>query len=136
MKQTLHESLWRVRDVRIVVPAAVLAGTGTVMLQVGLLLRVHDGEGRPDAVTALLVAFALPAVAVMGLAGELADRVDSRRLLVVTGLAQCAAAAGLSALGGLGATVALVVVFQLAFAIGNPAWSALTSTLVPREQLG
>ncbi|NNM47919.1 MFS transporter [Knoellia koreensis] len=134
MKETLH--IWRARNVRLAVPAAAVSITGDAMAMVALLLRVHDSGAGPYAVTALLVCFSLPVVVTMGLAGEVADRVDPR---VVFGLghgAQVAALVGLALTDGLVATYGLVLVLQTGFAFSNPLWSSVLSRAVGDDHVG
>ncbi len=134
MKETLQ--IWQPRDVRLAVPAAAVSITGDAMAMVALILRVHDSGAGPYAVTALLVCFSLPVVVTMGLAGEVADRVDPR---VVFGLghgAQVAALVGLALTDGLIATYGLVLVLQTGFAFSNPLWSSVLSRAVGDDHVG
>ena len=78
--------------------------------------------------TALLASFGLPIVLLMGVAGRIADRYDSRRILVLGGTLQAGAAAGLAVADDLVATCVLVLLVQSAHAVLQPTWSAL----VPR----
>ena len=121
---------------RLAVPAACASITGDAMAMVALLLRVHDSGAGPYAVTMLLVCFSLPVVVTMGLAGEVADRVDPR---VVFGLghgAQVAALVGLALTDGLVATYGLVLVLQTGFAFSNPLWSSVLSRAVGDDHVG
>lgn len=88
------------------------------------------------AVTGLLLCFAVPLIAGMGVAGSVADRFDPRTVLVAGGLAQALAAAALAGVGSLGGTFALVLVMQAAFAVTNPLWAALVPEIVGRELVG
>lgn len=121
---------------RLAVPAAAVSITGDAMAMVALLLRVHDSGAGPYAVTVLLICFSLPVVVTMGLAGEVADRVDPR---VVFGLghgAQVAALVGLALTDGLVATYGLVLVLQTGFAFSNPLWSSVLSRAVGDDHVG
>lgn len=117
MKQTLHRStgpvglFTRHRDLRLVIPARTLSVLGDRITLVVLLLRVAD-TGGPLHATALLVAFALPLVALAPLAGRIADEHDSRTVLVCAGAVQVAASAGLVLAPGFVAIVAAVLVLQ------------------------
>ena len=126
----------RVRSVRSVLLAAAVSVAGDAAAMVALLLRVHATGAGPWAVSLLLLAFAVPVVLTMGVAGALADRADPRRVLVVTALVQVAAGLGLAAVDGLAATVALVLVLQTGFALGNPSWAAVVPRLVPDGAAG
>lgn len=139
MKQYLHnivKDLFRIRDLRIVVPARSIAIAGDGLAMVALLLRTHDAGHGPAAVTALMVCFALPVVLLMGYAGHVADTHDSRHVLVTAGLAQVLACVGLATTHGLGTTLALVVVLQTGQAFANPVWSALVPRIVGEQDIG
>ena len=74
-------------------------------------------------------------------AGSAADRLDRRRLLLVTQLGSIIVSTGLAALAFAGlARVWVVIAFAVVLGIGSafsaPASSALISDLVPREHLG
>ncbi len=124
------------RSVRTVVTASAVSTLGDAAVMVALVLRVHATGTGPWAVSLLLLCFALPVVATMGLAGAVADRLDRRRVLVVTGLVQAAAVGGLVLVDGLAATCALVLVLQTGFALGQPSWQSVVPTLVPDGEAG
>ncbi len=128
--------IWRVRDVRLALPAATLSLVGDAMAMVALTLRVHDSGAGPYAVALLLVCFSLPVVLTMGVAGDIADRVDPR---VVVGLGcalQVAACLALAAWHSLPATYAFVVVLQTGFAFMSPVWSSVLTRAVGDAQVG
>ncbi|GGL44567.1 MFS transporter [Phycicoccus endophyticus] len=138
MKQILrnYAEVLRVGAVRTVLGAAAVSVAGDSAAMVALVLRVHETGLGPWAVAVLLGLLGLPVVLTMGLAGELADRADPRRLLVVTALVQSAAAVALAAVDGTAATFVLVLVLQTGFALGNPTWSAVVPHLVPEGSAG
>ncbi len=126
----------RVPAVGVVLAASGVSVAGDAAAMVALLLRVHGTGAGPWAVSLLLLAFALPVVLTMGVAGALADRADARRVLVVTALVQAGAGAGLALVDGLAATVGLVLVLQTGFALGAPSWSAVVPRLVREGAAG
>ncbi|MBK8728963.1 MAG: MFS transporter [Tetrasphaera sp.] len=138
MKRMFQE--WRevaaFRDARILLIAGALSLAGDAMAMVALVLRVHASGAGPYAVSGLLWCFALPVVVTMGLAGRASDRIDSRRLLVASGLVQALAAAALSLVDDLWATFASVLVLQTAFAFGNPVWTTLLPRVVGERLVG
>ncbi|MBM6401778.1 MFS transporter [Phycicoccus sonneratiae] len=138
MKQVLrnYREVLALGPVRTVLLAAAVSVAGDSAAMVALLLRVHDSGAGPWAVSALLLAFAVPVVALMGVAGSLADRADPRRVLTASAAVQVIAALGLAAVDGLPATLGLVLVLQTAFALGNPSWTALVPRLVPEGSAG
>lgn len=129
MKHSLHESLWSFRDIRLVLPGRAVSYAGDSVALVALMLRVSD-TGGPAAVTVLMLAFAVPMVVMIPVAGRIVDSYDSRVVLVGSSLVQAAAAVGLALVHGLAATVALVCVLQAGQAVSGPAWSALIPRIV------
>jgi len=86
MKQTLQNSgpgrsIWSLRDVRLVLPARAVSYAGDSIALVALMLRVSE-NGGPGAITALLLAFAVPTVVMIPFAGRIVDGYDSRKVLV------------------------------------------------------
>lgn len=146
MKQPLHTSgssaagagrasLWSYRDVRLVLPARAVSYAGDSIALVALMLRV-SGDGGAAAITALLLAFAVPTVVMIPFAGRIVDGYDSRRVLVWSSLLQAAAGVGLAFCHGLAATLALVCVLQVGQAIAGPAWAALLPRIVGDQLVG
>lgn len=146
MKQSLHESvdapsLWAVRDLRIALPARALSVMGDTITVAVLALAVSEG-GDAARLTALFMAFGAPVLLLAGVAGRLADRHDSRRVLVAGGLLQAAASLGLvlgpdlGSTAGFAVTLALVAVLQAGQAVTGPAWSALAPRIVGEELVG
>lgn len=135
MKQTLQTSIWSYRDIRLVLPARALSYAGDSVALIALMLRV-SADGGPGAITALLLAFAVPTVAMIPFAGRIVDGHDSRTVLVWSSLLQAAAGIGLAFSHGLIETLALVCVLQLGQAVAGPAWSALIPRIVGEDLVG
>lgn len=135
MKQTLQTSIWSRPDIRLVLPARALSYAGDSIAMIALMLRVSDGHG-PAAVTALLLAFAVPTVAMIPFAGRIVDGFDSRTVLVWSGLLQVVAGVGLAFVHDLVNTLALVCVLQIGQAVAGPAWGALIPRIVGEELVG
>lgn len=117
--------VWRIRDARLLIGAGALTTASLGLSMVTLLLRVHASGAGPMAATILLLCLSGPAILTMGLAGSLADRYDSRRLLIVTLLLQTVALLALARWESLPATYACTVVAALASSLGMPVWTAL-----------
>jgi MFS family permease len=142
MKQPLHTSgtsaaapLWSYRDIRLVLPARAVSYAGDSIALVALMLRVK-GDGGALAITALLLAFAVPTVAMIPFAGRIVDGYDSRTVLVWSSLLQAVAGVGLAFCHGLAATLALVCVLQVGQAVAGPAWAALIPRIVGDDLVG
>jgi MFS family permease len=94
VKQPFQSSIWSFPDLRLVLPARAVSYAGDSIALMALMLRVSH-EGGPGAVTALLLAFALPTVVMIPFAGRIVDGRDSRTVLVWASLLQAAAGLGL-----------------------------------------
>ena len=136
MKQPLQISIWSFRDIRLVLPARALSYAGDSIALVALMLRVSGDGGGAAAITALLLAFAVPTVLMIPFAGRIVDSYDSRTVLVWASLLQAAAGVGLAFSQGMAATLALVGVLQLGQAVAGPAWGALIPRIVGEELVG
>ncbi|MGZ4601056.1 MAG: MFS transporter [Oryzihumus sp.] len=142
MKRTLHKSatgsrsLWRHRDLRLVMPARALSYVGDALALFALMLRIHDQGSGTAGMALLLAAFSLPPVLLMGAAGHISDRFDSRPVLLASTSVEMLACAGLALVDGLAATVVLVVLLQLGQAVSNPTWGALLPRIVGDEDMG
>jgi MFS family permease len=129
--------LWRRRDVRIAWTAAFVNDTGDWILAVGLPVFVFV-ETRSGATTALLFVFQLVAGALLGpVGGAIVDRVDLRRCLVATNLAQAVTILPLLAVTADRIWPAyVVIVVQAALTqVNNPANVALLPRLVEPDEL-
>src|SRR5262245_28565160 len=139
MKRLLHvsrRSIWRYRDLRIMLPARALSFFGDELAAFVLTLRVY-AEGRgPWAITGLLLCFAVPVVVLAPVAGRLVDAVPFRALAVATGIWQAACCVGLAAAGSLWSIYVLVVVLQTGQVVAAPTWQALIPSIAEREEVG
>ncbi len=129
--------LWRRRDVRIAWSAGFVNDTGDWVLAVALPVFVFV-ETRSGASTALLFVFQLIAGALLGpVGGAIVDRVDLRRCLVATNLAQAVTVLPLLTVTPDRIWPAyLVIVVQAALTqVNNPANVALLPRLVGGDEL-
>lgn len=109
---------------------------GDAVFDVVLLLHVHDSGQGAFAVAALMACEALPLVVLMSLAGRIADRFDSRTVLLTTTAAQAALCLGLLWATQLITLLLVVLLLQSAQAVAMATWSGLGPRLVAREDLG
>ncbi|KYH45192.1 hypothetical protein AZH51_15085 [Branchiibius sp. NY16-3462-2] len=109
---------------------------GDAVLDVVLLLHVHDSGQGEFAVAALMACEALPLVLLMTWAGRIADRFDSRTVLLAVTSAQAALCLGLLWAPHLAVLLLLVLLIQSAQAIGMATWSGLGPRLVAPDDLG
>jgi MFS family permease len=115
------------RDLRLLAGAVFLSATGDIVAMITLALVVHDLTSSGFAVSALFATTLVPVIALAGLAGLVADRFESVRVLALASLAQAAVAGGLAFATDLVPLLALSSLLAAGAAISNPA----EFTLVP-----
>jgi MFS family permease len=130
----------RSRNFALIWSAALVSNVGSWMQTVALGVLVYARTGQP-AWTGLVAAAAFVPIGLLApLGGALADRLDRRRWLIVTTLAEMTFAGLLAVLAATGHDPPGVLVI-LAFlggasgAIGFPAYQAMVPDLVPAEDL-
>jgi MFS family permease len=117
-------------DRRLIVGAVGVSAVGDFLLWVPLTLHVHELTGSGAAVAALMICLWGPIVALAPAAGLLADRVETRRLLIWGSLAQAAIAAALAlALDSTAAILVLAALLGAGFAVAQPAEFALVPVI-------
>ena len=127
-------SLFTNRDFVVAVGARTISLVGDIAALVALTLRTQpDGAW---AVSALLIAGFLPLVVMTPIAGRLADRVDSRTLFAVAGLAQFAICLVLARIGAPAEVLGLVFLLGCGDAVTGATWTALLPGIVGEERLG
>ena len=115
------------RDLRLLAGAVFLSAAGDLLALIVLALQVHELTGSGLAVSALFATTLVPVVALAPLAGLVADRFESVRVLVAASLVQALVAAALAFSGDLAAILALSSLLTAGNAFGQPA----EFTLVP-----
>jgi MFS family permease len=127
------EASSRWRDVYVAASARAVAACGSFMAITALVLTLQPVSGY--AVSALILASTVPVVLLAPLAGRVADRVDSRIVLVTVGAAQVAVALTLAFADRLVAIIALMTLLGAGQAILGPTLAALTPSMVRRDDL-
>jgi MFS family permease len=122
-------------DVSLVAGAKAVSAAGDLLAAIALVLELQQRGMGGFAVAAILIAAAVPPVLLVRWAGRLADRADSRRLLVLTGLAQAGACVALAFAGGVAEIIALVAVLAAGLALTQPCLSALLPDMVTPGEL-
>jgi MFS family permease len=118
------------RDGRLIVGAVGISALGDFLLWIPLTLHIHEQTGSGAAVAALMICLWGPIVLLAPAAGLLADRVETRRLLVWASLAQAVVAAALAlTLDSTAATLALAALLGAGFAVAQPAEFALVPVI-------
>jgi MFS family permease len=115
--------------------ARAVSSCGDFLAATALVLDLQQHGAGGVAVAAVLIAAAAPPVLLVRWTGRLADRVDSRFLLVATGLAQAAVCVALAFASGPAEIIALVAVLAAGLAVTQPCLSALLPSMVPADGL-
>src|SRR4051812_28651610 len=123
------------RDLRLLAGAVGLSALGDWLALVALALHVEAATGSSLALAALFFALWSPAVLLAGPAGLIADRVESRALLIGAGVAAAAACGGLALASSLVAIVPLALLLGCAHAIAGPAEFALVPAVAGEARL-
>src|SRR5262245_10451285 len=138
LKRMLHAylSIWRHRDLRLMIPARAISAFGDDMALLVLTLRVYsDGHG-PWSITILLLCATVPIVVLAPLAGRLVDTVPFRTLATTAAVWQAACCVALAFADPLWLVYALVVALQLGQVVANPAWVALVPEIAEPDEVG
>jgi Na+/melibiose symporter-like transporter len=133
---------WRLlagrRDLRLVLSAGIISGSGDWILTVGLIYRVYAVTGSTVASALTMASSFAPQVLLGAVAGVFADRWDRKRTMIVADLLL---AAGLLPLLFVHHAAQVWIVFAVMFAEGaiqqffSPAEQAMVPRLVPDEEL-
>ncbi|SCL58136.1 Predicted arabinose efflux permease, MFS family [Micromonospora citrea] len=133
MSFTSGPSRWP--DVWLATAARGVSTFGDFLAASTLTLALQSAGAGGLAVSGLLLAATLPLVALAPLTGRLADRVDSRVLLVAAGLAQTGVCLALAHAGHPGLVIVLVGLLATGLAVTQPVLSALVPAMVRAEDL-
>ncbi|MBN9613068.1 MAG: MFS transporter, partial [Actinobacteria bacterium] len=136
MKDSLQNSIWRIRDARIALIARAVSTAGTAVTSIAAILLLHDSGTGPFVIAAFLAVMALPTIATMGIAGRVADTVDSRTVLTITALMQALACLVLGTFPVPITIFATGFLIALAQAFAQPSWQALVPRVVGEERIG
>jgi MFS family permease len=122
-------------DVYLASGARAVSSCGDLLAATALVLALQQRGMGGFAVAAVLLAAAAPPVVLVRWTGRLADRADSRLLLVTTGLAQAGASVALAFASGTAEILALVAVLAAGLAVTQPCLSALVPSMVAADDL-
>ncbi|BCB81033.1 hypothetical protein GCM10022251_61430 [Phytohabitans flavus] len=123
------------RDVYLAAGARGISTCGDFLAATALALALHSAGAGGLAVSGLMLAAVLPLVVLAPLAGRLADRVDSRTLLVGAGAGQAAICVALAYADGTALIIALVALLACGLAVTQPTIAALLPEMVRRDDL-
>src|SRR4051794_13710519 len=125
----------RNRDLHLLCAAVGLSALGDWLALVALALHIEAEIGSSFALAALFFPLWAPAVLLAGPAGLLADRVESRALLMAGAFAAVAACAGLAVGDGLLAILPLALLLGCAHAVVAPAEFALLPAVAGSDRV-
>ena len=130
----------RSRNFALIWSAALVSNVGTWMQTVALGILVFARTGQPAWTGLVAAAGFIPIGVLAPLGGALADRLDRRRWLMATTLAEMSFAAALAVLAAVGDDPpGVLVLFSFlggaSGAIGFPAYQAMVPDLVPADDL-
>ena len=123
------------RDLNLLVGAVGLSALGDWLALVPLSLELQETTGSGIVVALLFVAVWSPAIVLAGPAGLLADRYDTRRVLLFVSLAQALVALVLAFVSGTAALLGLAALLGVGFAIAQPAEFALVPRVAGQARL-
>jgi MFS family permease len=122
------EGVWR--DAYLTVLARAISACGTVLSATSLVLALQYRGAGGYAVAAVLIAAAAPPTLLAPLTGRVADRLDSRLLLLSVSVVQAGICTVLAFLPGTAAIIALVFVLGCGTALTTPTLAALLPEIV------
>jgi MFS family permease len=133
MSFTSGDSRWA--DVYVVAGSRGVSVCGDFLAATTLALVLQQTGHGGLAVSGLLIAASLPLALLAPITGRIADRADSRTVLVLAGLAQCLICAVLAFVRNPITIIGLVALLSCGLAITQPTLSALIPRMVRPEDL-
>ncbi|HEU5128787.1 MAG TPA: MFS transporter [Glycomyces sp.] len=122
-------------DIHAAMACALLGGTAMFTADFALVLHLQSTGLGGAAVATLIFCATLPLVLLAPLTGRMADRFDSRALMVASGLLQAAAIIGMIVTDDLPLLLALVVLNASGTALLSPTVSALVPAIAKGDDL-
>jgi MFS family permease len=130
----------RIRDFRLLWTGMFVSMVGDGFYYVAIAWQVYDLSNSPASLAGVGIAWSPPQVAIVPLAGVLADRLDRRFLMIAADLIRAAAigTVGVFSITGnltIPILVGLVVVFGVGQALFHPAFHSIVPEIVPPDML-
>jgi len=136
MLQELQHSVWRHRDLRLMLSAQAVSAFGDDLALIVLMLRVFSHGLGPWSITGLLLCAAVPVACLAPVAGRLVDSVAFRTLATATAAWQALCCTALAFAAPVWSTYALVLALQIGQVVAGPTWQALLPAVVAPDELG
>lgn len=129
-----------VRDFALLWCGMTVSALGDGIYTVALAWQVYDLSNTPTALSVVGVAWFLPQIAAVLLGGVLADRVDRRRVMILSDVLRAVAIGALGALSVAGKLHlwhiwVLVALYGIGNSVFYPAYTALVPQVLPKELL-
>lgn len=128
--------LLRNRDFVLALAGRSFSAFGDELALIALTLRIQAHGAPPYTVALLFAAGSVPFVALAGWAGRLADRANSRTILLTATLSATALSIPLIVVHSVTAIVGLIALLGAATAVSQATWSALTPRIVGETEIG
>jgi MFS family permease len=123
------------RDVYILAGMRGLSFAGDIAAATAITLMLQAGGAGSYAVMALLLAATVPAVLLSPLTGKVADRFDSRKLIVTVATLQALVCLAMTQWTSPGVLIALSVLLSAGLAFTHPVFGGLPSAIVGKENV-
>jgi MFS family permease len=128
------------RDYRLFWTGALVSDIGTVVQTTALMWFIRTTTNSNIWIGVISLVHTIPVLLHSELAGFMADKLNRKRLLIITMLVSMGGALLLAIVTSLGWTsmpliVAIITLMSLAFTFGFPAWNTLLPDLVPRDYM-
>ncbi|MET0495127.1 MAG: MFS transporter [Actinoplanes sp.] len=133
MSFTSAGSSWR--DVYLAAGARGVSACGDFLAATSLALVLQQAGAGGWAISGLLLAASVPLAVLAPITGRIADRADSRTVLIVAGIAQAAVCAALAFASHPLLIIALVALLACGLAVTQPTLAALLPAMVRRADL-
>lgn len=122
-------------DVYLMAGTRGISRCGDFLAATALALSLQSAGAGGLAVSGLMLAATLPLVVLVPLTGRLADRVDSRRLLIAAGIGQAGICAALAYVEEPAVIIMLMGLLACGLAVTQPTLAALLPQMVSRDDL-
>lgn len=131
---------FRHRDFRLLWSGAFISNVGTWIHNTALLWFVKEATGTNTWVGVVNLANFFPLLLLVLWSGSLADRLDRRKMIIITQTVMMLGALGLglclrAGLSSMGAVIPLTASMGLAFVFNFPAWRSIIPDLVPPRDM-
>lgn len=130
---TASRAQWR--DVYLLSGMRGLSFAGDIVAETAITLKLQSSGAGSFAVMGLLLAATVPAILLAPLTGSIADRFDSRRLVVAVAVLQGIVCLAMTMFSSAAALIGLSVLLSAGLAFTHPVFGSLPSAIVGKENV-